>query len=265
MKKVILSIFILVVFSCRTNTSTKVDNNIADAFEIHKNLPPNFNIPPQLTEYYSGVNFSDNESLYNELAILTIAKHTNFLYYSERHQYLYNIDEDPTNTNNVILMYSSESRSKNEYTSNKNTHKFQTFNTEHVYPQSKIENTAKGDLHHLRVCDSKINSRRNNHPFTDGSGESKLIDRNSWYPGDEWKGDVARMVMYLNIRYNEPFNEVGSIELFLKWNAEDPISKFEERRNNLIEKTQGNRNPFIDNPYLATLIWGGEKAENKWN
>jgi endonuclease I len=72
------------------------------------------------------------------------------------------------------------------------------------------------------------------------------------------------MMMYLNVRYGETFTRVGTIELFLKWNREDPVSTFEEQRNNVIYAAQGNRNPFIDNPYLATLIWGGDAAENKW-
>jgi hypothetical protein len=51
----------------------------------------------------------------------------------------------------------------------------------------------------------------------------------------------------------------------LKWNVEDPVSDFEDQRNPVIEGIQGNRNPFIDNPYLATLIWGGATAaEDKW-
>ena len=119
-------------------------------------------------------------------------------------------------------------------------------------------------MHHLRVADSEINSLRLNYPFTEGNGEAKLVNNNSWYPGDEWKGDVARMVLYLNIRYGETFNRVGNLELFLKWNKEDPVSVFEIQRNNVIKSAQGNRNPFIDNPYLATLIWGGDPAENKW-
>ena len=82
---------------------------------------------------------------------------------------------------------------------------------------------------------------------------------------DEWKGDVARMVMYVNLSYGDDFDEVGSLELFLKWNREDPVSAFELQRNNVIESVQGNRNPFIDNPYLATLLWGGEAAENTWD
>ncbi len=58
--------------------------------------------------------------------------------------------------------------------------------------------------------------------------------------------------------------EVGSKELFIKWNIEDPVSDFEKQRNNVIQEAQKNRNPFIDNPYLATMIYGGEAAENKW-
>ena len=91
-----------------------------------------------------------------------------------------------------------------------------------------------------------------------------IINDNSWYPGDEWKGDVARAVLYLNIRYGEDYKEVGTLDLFLKWNREDPVSAFEKNRNNVIENAQGNRNPFIDNPYLVTLIWGGTPAENTW-
>jgi len=72
------------------------------------------------------------------------------------------------------------------------------------------------------------------------------------------------MIFYLNIRYDEIINDIGTIELFQKWNIEDPVSDFERQRNSVIEQAQGNRNPFIDNPYLVTLVWGGEDAENIW-
>ena len=55
------------------------------------------------------------------------------------------------------------------------------------------------------------------------------------------------------------------IELCLTWNAADPVSKYEKNRNPILESQQGNRNPFIDNPYLATIIWGGAVAEDFWN
>ena len=59
------------------------------------------------------------------------------------------------------------------------------------------------------------------------------------------------------------------IQLFLQWNAEDPVSQYEDNRNTYLGNSsntngQGNRNPFIDNPYLATRIWGGQVAQNRW-
>ena len=54
-------------------------------------------------------------------------------------------------------------------------------------------------------------------------------------------------------------------DMFLKWNMMDKVSEFEKVRNEIIAEKQGSRNPFIDNPYLATLIWGGDTAENTWS
>ncbi|RPD96715.1 tandem-95 repeat protein [Aureibaculum marinum] len=224
-----------------------------------------FNIPTELVDYYSDLGLTTNKELnYELLKNHTTEKHTTILSYGERHNYLYNADADLIDTDSVVLMYSGVKTYWKEYTSNSNTYSPQTFNTEHIYPQSLLSSTtAVTDLHHLRSCNDAVNSSRSNHPFTEGSGTYKL-DNEKWYPGDDWKGDVARMVMYLNIRYGEKFEKVGSLELFLKWNREDPVSDFEIQRNNVIEAAQGNRNPFIDNPYMATLIWGGTDAENTW-
>ncbi|MFI8377615.1 endonuclease [Leeuwenhoekiella sp. NPDC079379] len=226
-----------------------------------------FTIPAQLQSYYADVSFfEDGDLTFDALSSYTVAKHTTILTYTQRHQFLYDADADLSNAANVILMYSGESRDEREYTSGSNSHSPQTFNTEHIFPQSRLATEdAVTDLHHLRSADSDVNSLRLNYPFVDGSGAYKLINDNSWYPGDEWKGDVARAVLYLNIRYGEDFKKVGNLDLFLKWNREDPVSDFEKNRNKVIETAQGNRNPFIDNPYLVTLIWGGTPAENTWN
>lgn len=228
------------------------------------NLQAQLTPPAELQSYYSDVDFSlTGTQLFNDLATETIAKHTNILSYTARHNFLYNADADLSNSANVVLMYNGESRDKREYLSGSNSHSPQTFNTEHVYPQSLIVSNAVGDLHHLRSCDVSINSSRGNNPFATGSGAYK-DNGSSFYPGDEWKGDVARMIMYLNLRYNESFNDVGSLNLFLQWNEEDPVSDFEKQRNEVIAAAQGNRNPFIDNPFIATVIWGGTSAENTW-
>lgn len=215
-------------------------------------------IPSELQDYYKSVDFSKSGTeLFHQLATLTIEKHSSFLDYSERHKYLPKADEAVNDKSKVILIYTGEIRSS----------KSGDVNTEHVYPQSKISSTAKGDLHHLRYCDVNTNSKRANHPFTEGNGKAKLINGNSWYPGDEWKGDVARMVLYLGLRYNEDLGvdiSTEGIDLLLKWNSEDPVSQIEKNRNEVIQKAQGNRNPFVDNPYLATLIWKKFTAENRW-
>lgn len=224
------------------------------------------NIPAELKDYYKNIDLTKTGTeLYNDLAVLTIEKHTKFLKYSDRHKYLYKADCSPENPENVVLIYTGERRFWKEYEGNKN-YTPATFNTEHIYPRSKIVTEAITDLHHLRVCDSKVNNRRGNYPFTDGKGTAHLVNK-SWYPGDEWRGDVARMILYLNLRYNEELNtdiSTGGIDLLLKWNADDPVSVIEKNRNDIIQQAQGNRNPFIDNPYLATLIWGKYHAENRW-
>jgi len=227
-----------------------------------------FVIPNELTAYYSSMDFTKIETpLYEDLATLTIAKHTTFLQYTQRHNYLYNADADPANSDNVLLLYSGVSTFWKEYQSGSNSYSPQTFNTEHVYPKSKLGNEhSKADLHHLRTCNIGVNTDRGNLAFTDSSG-THGVKNGAWYPGDDWKGDVARMILYVNLRYDEPLTSdisTDDINLFLKWNVEDPVSALEIQRNNVIANAQGNRNPFIDNPYLVTVIFGGDAAENRW-
>ena len=246
-------------------------NSTAFSFKTLKKQSSNhgdFVIPGALTDYYSSMDFTKTETpLYEDLATLTIAKHTTFLQYTQRHNYLYNADADPANSDNVLLLYSGVSTYWKEYHSGSNSYSPQTFNTEHVYPKSKLGNEhSKADLHHLRTCNIGVNSDRDNLAFTDGSG-AYGVKNGAWYPGDDWKGDVARMILYVNLRYDEPLTSdisTDDINLFLKWNVEDPVSAIEIQRNDVIEGAQGNRNPFIDNPYLVTVIFGGDAAENRW-
>src|SRR5690606_25212266 len=109
----------------------------------------------------------------------------------------------------------------------------------------------------------------------DGSGNAGNVGSGNWYPGDEWKGDVARMVMYMYTRYGDQclpsYTCVGDLQgstqmlqTLLQWNADDPVSHVEDQRNAHLEDAYWNRNPFIDNPYLATAIWGGPMAEDRW-
>ena len=99
----------------------------------------------------------------------------------------------------------------------------------------------------------------------------------NWYPGNQWKGDIARMIMYMYVRYptqclpnnvgvgSTSYSTFGDMpNVFLDWNAQDPVSQYEINRNNILNSIQGNRNPFIDNPYLASIIWNGPQAQDTW-
>jgi endonuclease I len=218
----------------------------------------------QLPAYYNNVDFSQSENqVQQQLKSLITTTHM-ALQYSQTYPWVKYIDEDAMNTANVILIYNGQSISKLHTIGGGNDGSYpETWNREHVYPQSLIGTTATADLHHLRACDAVINNNRGNLPFASGTGLHGTVS-GGYYPGDQWKGDVARMIMYLFLRYDEPFEDVGSLQLFLQWNVEDPVSDIERQRNNRIQEAQGNRNPFIDQPYLATFLWGGTAAEDTW-
>lgn len=255
--------------------------------------------------YYNQFNWTvTGNALKTALATKITTTHTKFLTYAQLENSLRTIDLDPNDASNtnVLLMYGYDDLNFCNYISesdfgtspNWNQHRRRNknadvsggsqcaWNREHVYPQSQGtpdlgQSGAGSDAHHLRTCDVDRNANRGNSKFGAGTGNSGY-NGSFWYPGDEWKGDVARICMYLYLRYPTqclPEN-VGTggftsdmITLFLQWNADDPVSLYEDKRNTYLGNSanfygQGNRNPFIDNPYLATKIWGGPIAENRW-
>jgi len=242
--------------------------------------------------YYNNVDLTlSGMALKNELATKITVTHTNNLSYTQIKEVLKIIDLDTVNSSNVLLVYGFDdtdgdvttdvSRDKNNFGGGVGQ-----WNREHTYPKSlgipNLGTSGPGaDAHMLRASDVQRNASRGSKKFSNGSGNSAVINTNFWYPGDEWKGDIARMMMYMYLRYGNqclPINvgegvsvaiDQNMIELFLDWNAEDSVSSIELERNNYLENTsntygQGNRNPFIDNPYLATRIWGGVEAQDTW-
>ena len=185
-------------------------------------------------------------------------------------------DQDPANTANVILLYSGVSRSKTL-----NGGAAGNWNREHVWPQSHGDfGTATGpgtDLHHLRPEDVTVNARRGNLDFDAGgsavSGAAgNYADGDSWEPRNAVKGDVARMILYMAVRYeggdswpdleannttgNGANPYVGKLSTLLTWNTQDPPDAFEKRRNEIIYASyQRNRNPFIDHPEWAASVF----------
>lgn len=258
------------------------------------------------TYYTSDFELSlDSQTLLNQISELTINNHGTFYPYTSIETdtwdilrltaYQYSDDENiQWDTDlEVFLIYGSDD--EDEIVTNDLTrdpyltcHSFPCeglWNREHIYARSiaipilNVNIPGPGtDVHNLFPCDSQQNTIRSNRLFGTGVGNSKINEIGDFYPGNEWIGDVARILMYMHIRYPDQCDAAyvvnGDItydsnfysmpDLLLEWNAMDPVSDIEISRNNIIYAYQGNRNPFIDNPYLATLIWGGPPAEDKW-
>jgi endonuclease I len=196
------------------------------------------------------------------------------------------LDEDPANTNNVILIYARRSEPKSTFALTTG------WNREHLWPNSygiDSREPAYSDLHNLRAADATVNSARGN-KFYDrsdtnspgykvpGHAEAPLTstDSDSWEPPDVVKGDIARAVLYMMVRYtgdrtNEPAlfltdataqvnsvtNCMARLTTLLRWHLADPPDESERRRNDLVfERYQHNRNPFVDRPeWVAPAFW----------
>lgn len=187
------------------------------------------------------------------------------------------------------------------------------FNREHSLPKSWFneKKPAYYDLGHIVPTDGKVNGMRSNNVFgecasgyatwgTGKLGNAKAVTTmnvkgsstitttftgTAFEPADKYKGDFARMYMYMVIRYkpgnsnsvdlaaagegSTMFNSTDtnygltdySIALLMKWHRQDPVSQKEIDRNNGMETTQRNRNPFIDYPCLAEYLWGNKAGQ----
>jgi endonuclease I/chitodextrinase len=263
--------------------------------------------------YYNDVDLTlYGTQLKDALAAKIIATHTRVLEYTSSGPDVWDAtkvtDDYVALSGDVILFYGWENGSDQDISNDiSRDNRLQdigdgdtyVWNREHVFPKSlanpKLDTDIPGpstDAHHLRAADRTRNSARNNRKYGRGTGTSNYSTLDfhegldgpntaAWYPGDDWKGDAARMIMYMYLHYgsvclptavgvgSKEFTQDEMIDLFLQWNVEDPVSDVEKTRNSYHENTsnyaaQGNRNPFIDNPYLATRIWGGNSAEDTW-
>ena len=229
---------------------------------------------PEPGGYYDAANGKTGEAL--KTALHTIIDDHTEISYSNVWGALRETDEDPANPNNVILLYTGRSQGKFTNGSGVND-----WNREHVWAKSHGDfGTAMGagtDLHHLRPTDASVNSSRGNLDFDNGGTQhsealGNYYDSDSWEPRDTVKGDVARMLFYMAVRYEGDSGEVdlelnnqvnngsapyhGKMSVLLEWHKEDPVDDNERRRNEIIYSDyQHNRNPFIDHPEWASAIW----------
>ncbi|WP_256107907.1 endonuclease I family protein [Streptomyces sp. ODS05-4] len=208
-------------------------------------------------------------------ALHTIVSEQTTLSYDEVWEALKTTDEDPADPSRVMLIYSGRSQAKDAHGSGADD-----WNREHVWAKSHGDfGTAAGpgtDIHHLRPEDASVNSARGNLDFDEGGdpvdqAPGSLADADSFEPRDEVKGDVARMVLYMAVRYdgsggfpdleandrvgNGSAPAMGRLSVLRRWSDEDPPGAAEKTRNDKIQQIQKNRNPFIDHPEWVGEIW----------
>jgi len=197
-------------------------------------------------------------------------------------------DQNPANSNQVWLVYKEMGRAKLDYQTTSNS--IGKWNREHTFPRSrggfnsiKLDDIADGknifwnttadslrhgnsDAHALRAVDGPENSSRNNQFYGQYNGPAGTLGK--------FKGDVARSVFYMAVRYNglaivngypeTTVGQFGDLETLLDWHRNDPPDDYEMNRNNVVYTWQYNRNPFIDYPDLVEYLWGNRVGQ-VWN
>jgi hypothetical protein len=193
-------------------------------------------------------------------------------------------DQNPENSNEVWLVYTEQGKPKLDFqTGSSGVGKW---NREHTYPRSRggfnsieDDNITDGidvfwitnadslrhgnsDAHALRAVDASENSSRGNQHYGQYNGPTGTLGG--------FKGDVARGVLYMEIRFNgltiengfpDVVGQMGDLQTILDWHRNDVPDDFEMNRNNVVYEWQRNRNPFIDLPDLVEYIWGDRVGE----
>jgi endonuclease I len=202
-------------------------------------------------EYYTSITEGLTGSSLEE-ALRTLISDYTYVSYDDARYILDESDADQNNPGNVILVYTQDSVSGVwDYGT--------TWNREHVWPQSLLgyDSIMTSDLHNLKPSDPTENGYRGNKYF------DNLMTAATYEPPDEVKGDIARIIFYMAVRFNLDLvntapstYEMGLLDVLISWHIQDPVDDFELNRNNVIYSYQHNRNPFIDHPEYVALIWG---------
>lgn len=231
-------------------------------------------VSAQKPGYYNGTEGLKGDTL--KAALHEIIKdHIDFGYKEAKYLLAY-AQEDPDNSSNVLAFYTNVSTASGSYGTGGNY-----LNREHVWANSHgtLENVRNmnGDIHNLHAADASVNVTRNNYDFDNVIDGTYIAEADAYYgggafmPADREKGQVARTLMYMAVRYEgtdgeldleladrigtAPSAEHGKLSTLLEWHNAFPPTEFERRRNDRVEQSQGNRNPFVDNPEWANLIW----------
>jgi endonuclease I len=248
--------------------------------------------------YYNSVDTTNSTTLRNSLHNL-IDDHVRFPYTSsstDTWDILEAADEYPINSNTILDLYQNRLFTKFGGGTG-------PYNREHSWPKSygfpSSGDEPYTDCHHLFLCDVEYNSARSNRPFGDstsgtayytdyndgegGSGQPNLTGTASgisiWEAWDGRKGDVARAMFYMDVRYSGDVSGepdlvltdnasliqttdggtayMGLLSTLIEWHNADPVDAREMRHTDGVYDYQGNRNPFVDHPEYVSGVYLG--------
>ena len=238
--------------------------------------------------YYTNANGKKGEAL--KTAFYNIIKNPNVVSYDELYEGYKKTD---TRSDGKVRDWYSKTTNYTHVTDKAGRYKQEgdCYNREHSVPQSWFSgNNLKSDIVHVIPTDGYVNNRRSNLPFgevvnakySSNGGYCKMGPAKSglgysgdvFEPGDDVKGDLARVYFYMATCYQDKALNWGhdvftgttyqpladwAYKMFLRWAKEDPIDDVERARNDAVQDVQGNRNPFVDYEGLEQYIWGDYK------
>jgi len=219
-------------------------------------------------------------------------------------------DEDPNDSSRILDVYLNASYQK-WGAGNNDYNREHTWPSSYGFPDEGSDNYPYSDCHQLFLCNDSRNTSRSNKPYgnvgafgteypTDvndgvGGGTGSYPGWSNWANPAYWetwwdrRGDVARALFYLDVRYaggthgvtgvhepdliltdnvsliqssntgdNEAVAYMGLLSVLLQWHQDDPPDTKEMNRTDDVYNFQGNRNPFIDHPEWVVCIFSGD-------
>ena len=269
------------------------DNDyVVQTFGTPINPTYNIVIPTIPTGYYDSLEGLSGNALKQAVQDIIAAPTVRLHSYADIWDIIRTADQNPENSNQIWDMYLEIPMAKlDQQTTSSIVGKW---NREHIFCQSRggfeVANgdTADGigvwnstsassvvdgvsDAHHIRAENGQENSSRNNKNY--GTVNSSTVYTGPSGTQGSWRGDVARALFYMAVRFDglnlvngDPSEylpstsiasgNIGDLATLLVWNHSDPKDDFEMNRNNYIYTWQMNRNPFIDYPLLVDYIFG---------